>query len=55
MMYPFLVLDDGTEIVHSDVLADGRVKVYLEWGHWFESSIDHQNPLEKADFLLHIA
>lgn len=30
MMYPFLELDDKTEIVHSEVLADGRVKVYLE-------------------------
>lgn len=30
MMYPFLTLDDGTEIVHSDMNADGSVKVYLE-------------------------
>ena len=30
MMYPFLTLDDETEIVHSEMLADGRVKVYLE-------------------------
>ena len=30
MMYPFLTLDDGTEIVHSQMLADGQVKVYLE-------------------------
>lgn len=30
MMYPFLTLDDDTEIVHSDVLEDGRVKVYVE-------------------------
>lgn len=30
MMYPFMTLDDGTEIVHSEVLADGRVKVYME-------------------------
>lgn len=30
MMYPFLTLDDGTEIVHSEVLSDGRVKVYME-------------------------
>ena len=30
MMYPFLTLDDGTEIVHSEMQADGRVKVYLE-------------------------
>lgn len=30
MMYPFLTLDDNTEIVHSDMQPDGRVKVYLE-------------------------
>lgn len=30
MMYPFLTLDDDTEIVHSEMLADGRVKVYIE-------------------------
>ena len=30
MMYPFLTLDDQTEIVHSEKLADGRVKVYIE-------------------------
>ena len=30
MMYPFLTLDDNTEIVHSEMLADGRVKVYVE-------------------------
>ena len=30
MMYPFLTLDDGTEIVHSEMKSDGRVKVYLE-------------------------
>lgn len=30
MMYPFLTLDDHTEIVHSEMLADGRVKVYIE-------------------------
>lgn len=30
MMYPFMTLDDGTEIVHSDYLLDGRVKVYIE-------------------------
>lgn len=27
MMYPFLTLDDNTEIVHSEMLSDGRVKV----------------------------
>lgn len=30
MMYPFLTLDDKAEIVHSDMLADGHVKVYIE-------------------------
>jgi len=30
MMYPFLTLDDKTEIVHSKMLPDERVKVYLE-------------------------
>ena len=30
MMYPFMTLNDGTEIVHSETLPDGRVKVYIE-------------------------
>lgn len=30
MMYPFMTLDDDTEIVHSEMKEDGRVKVYLE-------------------------
>ena len=30
MMYPFLTLDDSTEIVHSEMLDDGIVKVYVE-------------------------
>jgi len=30
MMYPFLTLDDGTEIVHSEMQTDSRVKVYME-------------------------
>jgi hypothetical protein len=32
-MYPFMTLDDGTEIVHSEILADAtreKVKVYFE-------------------------
>lgn len=29
-MYPFITLDDNTEIVHSEMKADGRVKVYIE-------------------------
>ena len=30
MMYPFMTLEDDTEIVHSHMLDDGRVKVYIE-------------------------
>lgn len=30
MMYPFLTLEDNTEIVHSEMQPDGRVKVYIE-------------------------
>lgn len=30
MTYPFLTLNDDTEIVHSDMQPDGRVKVYIE-------------------------
>lgn len=30
MMYPFLQLNDQTEIVHSQMLDDGSVKVYIE-------------------------
>lgn len=30
MMYPFLTLDDETEIVHSEFLSSGKVKVYIE-------------------------
>ena len=30
MMYPYLTLNDDTEIVHSEMLSDGRVKVYIE-------------------------
>lgn len=30
MMYPFLTLDDQTEIVHSDMQPNGTVKVYVE-------------------------
>ena len=29
MMYPFMTLNDETEIVHSDMQNDGRVKVYI--------------------------
>lgn len=30
MMYPFMTLDDETEIVHSEMNSDGQVKVYIE-------------------------
>lgn len=30
MMYPFITLADDTEITHSEMLSDGRVKVYIE-------------------------
>lgn len=30
MMYPFMTLDDNTEVVHSEMLPDHRVKVYFE-------------------------
>jgi len=30
MMYPFIQLNDNTEIVHSELLADEKVKVYIE-------------------------
>lgn len=30
MMYPFMTLDDGTEITHSEKLSDGSVRVYIE-------------------------
>lgn len=30
MMYPFMTLNDDTEIVHSEMREDGTVKVYIE-------------------------
>ncbi len=30
MMYPFMTLEDNTEIVHSERLENGEVKVYVE-------------------------
>ena len=30
MMYPFMTLNDDTEIVHSEMKSDGKVKVYIE-------------------------
>ena len=30
MMYPFMTLNDDTEITHSEMKRDGSVKVYIE-------------------------
>ncbi|MDO4327447.1 MAG: hypothetical protein Q4E24_15730 [bacterium] len=30
MMYPFMTLNDDTEITHSEMRPDGTVKVYIE-------------------------
>ena len=30
MMYSFMTLNDDTEITHSEMKADGKVKVYIE-------------------------
>lgn len=30
MMYPFMTLNDETEITHSEMKEDGSVKVYIE-------------------------
>ena len=30
MMYPYMTLDDDTEITHSEMKSDGSVKVYIE-------------------------
>lgn len=30
MMYPFMTLDDKTNVVHSEMKNDGSVKVYIE-------------------------
>lgn len=30
MLYPFMTLNDETEIVHSEMKPDGMVKVYIE-------------------------
>ena len=30
MIYPFMTLNDDTEIVHSEMRKDGTVKVYME-------------------------
>lgn len=30
MMYPYMTLNDDTEITHSEMLPDGKIKVYIE-------------------------
>ncbi len=30
MMYPYMTLNDNTEVTHSEMKPDGRVKVYIE-------------------------
>ncbi len=30
MLFPYMTLNDDTEIVHSEMQKDGRVKVYIE-------------------------
>lgn len=30
MMYPYMTLEDDTEITHSEMKPDGKVKVYIE-------------------------
>ena len=30
MLYPYMTLNDDTEITHSEMKMDGRVKVYIE-------------------------
>ena len=30
MMYPFMTLNNDTEITHSEMNTDGKVKVYIE-------------------------
>lgn len=30
MIYPFMTLNDETEIVHSEMNSEGKVKVYME-------------------------
>lgn len=30
MLYPFMTLDDNTQIVHSELLPDGQVRVCVE-------------------------
>lgn len=43
MMYPFMTLNDDTEITHSEMRAGWQVKVYIE------------TPDEKMDFTMRYA
>lgn len=45
MMYPFLTLDDNTEIVHSEMRPDHTVQVYVE-------KPDEQNCFHHASCIL---
>ena len=40
MMYPYMTLNDDTEITHSEMYPDGKVKVYIE------------TPDETGDFMM---
>lgn len=35
MMYPYMTLNDNTEITHSEMKEDGSVKVYIETPNQF--------------------
>ncbi len=45
MMYTYMTLGDGTEIVHSDIIhEDGKEKVYVH----FERPVDNENGFDDA-------
>ena len=44
MMYPFLQIDGDTEIVHSDMLPNGEVKVYIEYIEKTDAKMDSITP-----------
>ena len=64
MMYPFMTLNDDTEITHSEMKNNGRVKVYIEtpdkkdgfhnavcWLPYYEwENINGYSPLEMEYF-----
>lgn len=41
MMYPFMTLEDDTEIVHSEMLENGEVKVYIETPDEKDGGFEH--------------